>query len=42
MRVVFEELFARFTDFELAGLVEWTRSSCHTGIRHLPLRMTAR
>ncbi|MFE3227886.1 cytochrome P450 [Nocardia sp. NPDC059228] len=42
MRVVFEELFARFDGFELAGPVEWTRSSRHTGLRHLPLRMTAR
>lgn len=42
MRVVFEELFARFQNFELAGPVEWTRSNRHTGLRHLPLRMTAR
>lgn len=42
IRVVFEELFARFNGFELAGQVEWTRSSRHTGLRRLPLRMTAR
>ncbi|MFE3189831.1 cytochrome P450 [Nocardia sp. NPDC059240] len=42
LRVVFEELLARFDAFELAGPVEWTRSSRHTGIRHLPLRMIAR
>jgi cytochrome P450 len=42
IRVVFEELFARFNGFGLAGQVEWTRSSRHTGLRHLPLRMTAR
>ncbi|MEY2424247.1 MAG: hypothetical protein QOI95_4314 [Acidimicrobiaceae bacterium] len=39
MRVVFEELLDRFTDIELAGDVEWTRSNRHSGIRHLPLRM---
>ncbi|GAB2640588.1 cytochrome P450 [Prescottella soli] len=42
MRVVFEELFVRFEEFELAGTPEWTRSNRHTGLRHLPLRMTAR
>jgi cytochrome P450 len=39
MRVVFEELFARFADIELAGDVEWTRSNRHSGIRHLPVRL---
>ena len=39
MRVVFEELFASFAQYELAGPVEWTRSNRHTGIRHLPLRL---
>jgi cytochrome P450 len=39
MRVIFDELLSRFTDFELAGAVEWTRSNRHTGIRHLPIRM---
>ncbi|MFI6866640.1 cytochrome P450 [Nocardia sp. NPDC050406] len=39
IRVVFEELFARFRGFELAGEVEWTRSNRHTGLRRLPVRM---
>jgi cytochrome P450 len=39
MRVVFEELLARFARFEPAGPVEWTRSNRHTGLRHLPLRL---
>jgi cytochrome P450 len=39
MRVVFEELLARFDVIEQAGDVEWTRSNRHSGIRHLPLRM---
>ncbi|MCV7134873.1 cytochrome P450 [Mycobacterium hodleri] len=38
LRVLFEELLARFASAELAGPVEWTRSSRHTGIRHLPVR----
>ncbi|MFJ4654612.1 cytochrome P450 [Nocardia sp. NPDC088792] len=42
MRVVFEELFARFDVFEQAGPPEWTRGNRHTGLRHLPLRLTAR
>lgn len=39
MRVVFEDLLARFAGYELAGDVEWTRSNRHTGIRHLPVRL---
>jgi cytochrome P450 len=41
MRVLFEELLPRFGSIELAGPVEWTRSNRHTGLRHLPLRVTA-
>jgi cytochrome P450 len=37
LRVVYEELLPRFTTYEVAGPVEWTRSNRHTGIRHLPL-----
>ena len=37
LRVLFEELLARFTSVSLAGPVEWTRSNRHTGIRHLPV-----
>jgi cytochrome P450 len=40
MRVVFEELLPAFGGYELAGPVEWTRSNRHTGIRHLPVRLT--
>jgi cytochrome P450 len=42
MRVVFEDLLSRFSAFELAGEVEWTRSNRHTGIRHLPMRVRRR
>jgi cytochrome P450 len=37
MRVLYEELLARFGGIEPAGDIEWTRSNRHTGIRHLPL-----
>ena len=39
MKVMFEELLPRFSSYELAGPVEWTRSNRHTGIRHLPLTL---
>ena len=35
LRVLFEELLARFATVEVAADVEWTRSNRHTGIRHL-------
>ncbi len=35
LRVLFEELLARFGDVRVAVPVEWTRSNRHTGIRHL-------
>jgi cytochrome P450 len=38
IRVVLEELLARWGDIELAGPVEWARSNKHTGMRHLPVR----
>ncbi|KQY02397.1 cytochrome [Mycobacterium sp. Root135] len=38
LRVLFEELLARFASVSLAGPVEWTRSNRHTGIRALPAR----
>jgi cytochrome P450 len=41
IRIVLEELCARVGSIDLAGAVEWTRSNKHTGIRHLPVRMTA-
>jgi cytochrome P450 len=37
LRVLFEELLARFASVSLAGPVEWTRSNRHTGIRSLPV-----
>jgi cytochrome P450 len=40
MRVMYDELLARFTGIEPAGAIEWTRSNRHTGIRHLPLVLT--
>jgi cytochrome P450 len=40
MRVVFEELLDRFEGFELTGPIEWARSNRHTGIRHMPVRLT--
>ena len=40
IRVVLDELCARVATVELAGPVVWTRSNKHTGIRHLPVRMT--
>ncbi len=35
LRVLFEELLARFDAVQVAAPVEWTRSNRHTGIRHL-------
>jgi cytochrome P450 len=40
LRVLYEELFAGFSDFALDAPVEWTRSNRHTGIRHLHLTAT--
>jgi cytochrome P450 len=40
MRVMYDELLARFATIEPAGDIEWTRSNRHTGIRHLPLVLT--
>jgi hypothetical protein len=39
---VLTELLARVATIELAGAVEWTRSNKHTGIRRVPVRLTAR
>lgn len=35
LRVLFEELLARFRTARLVAPVEWTRSNRHTGIRHM-------
>jgi cytochrome P450 len=40
IRVVLDELRARVGRIERTGPVEWTRSNKHTGIRHLPVRLT--
>jgi cytochrome P450 len=37
IRVVYEELLARFRSIEAPGPIEWARSNRHTGIRHHPL-----
>lgn len=42
MRILFEELLARFDDFELAGEPEWTRASFVSGLKHLPIRYRAK
>lgn len=38
--VAISETLAAFSSFELDGSPEWTRSNRHTGLRHLPLRMS--
>ena len=40
LRVLFEELVARFAAVRIAAPVEWTRSNRHTGIRHLPVELS--
>ena len=40
IRVMLTELFATFRTFEVVGPPEWTRSNRHTGMRHLPMRLT--
>ena len=35
LRVLFEEILARYTAIDVTAPVEWTRSNRHTGIRHL-------
>jgi cytochrome P450 len=42
LRVEFEELFARFRDFELVGEPVRVRSNFVGGLKHLPLRLTPR
>ncbi|MGV9801216.1 cytochrome P450 [Mycobacterium sp. NPDC003449] len=39
LRVLFEELLARFGAARLVRPVEWTRSNRHTGIRHLVVEL---
>lgn len=40
LRVVFEELLARFESVALTEPVEWTRSNRHTGIRHMTVAVS--
>jgi cytochrome P450 len=42
IRVALSETLAAFSSFALNGEPEWTRSNRHTGLRHLPLRVTRR
>jgi cytochrome P450 len=41
LRVLFEELLARFSSVQVTKPVEWTRSNRHTGIRHLLVELRA-
>ena len=40
LRLTLEELTRRAVTLEPAGEPEWTRSNKHTGLRHVPLRLT--
>jgi len=40
LRVILDEVLGAFTTFEQVAQEEWTRSNRHTGLRHLPMRMT--
>lgn len=42
IRLVLEALLDRVDHAELAGPPEWTRSNEHTGLRHLPVKLTPR
>jgi cytochrome P450 len=39
MRVMFEELLARYARFEISGPAAWTRENRLLGLKHLPVRM---
>jgi cytochrome P450 len=41
LRVLYEELLARFSSVRVVEPVEWTRSNRHTGIRHLIVELDA-
>lgn len=40
LRVLLDEFLDRVGTVTVTGRVEWTRSNKHTGIRHLPVRLT--
>jgi cytochrome P450 len=42
MRVMLEEVFARYEAFELTGPAVWTRENRLLGLKHLPVRMHPR
>lgn len=42
IRILFEELLARFDGFELAGTPAWTRSSFVSGMKRMPIRYRER
>jgi cytochrome P450 len=42
IRVLLSALLGRVASIELAGPPEWSRTNKHTGIRHLPVALTAR
>ena len=41
IKLMFDEIFKRFTDFEMAGPVEWIRTNKFSSIRHMPIRYRA-
>jgi len=42
IRVVLDALLDRCAGIALDGPLEWTRSNKHSGVRHMPVRLTAR
>ena len=42
IRVVFEELLARYADFEIVGDLAWTNNNRLVGLTRLPLRVTSK
>ncbi len=42
VRVVFEELLARYEGFEIVGDLEWTNNNRLVGLTRLPLRVTSK
>ncbi len=41
IRLLLEQLLDRVATVELTGPIVWTRSNKHTGVRHMPVRLTA-
>lgn len=42
IRIMFEELLARFTDFALEGPIERFRTNKHAGVKHMPVSVRLR